>query len=94
MGSLSTLLMKAVISNFRRSRHVQKTNHMILHVDGVDNKEKAEKLVGKEAVWTSPAKKEIKGKVAAAHGSKGAVRVIFETGMPGQSIATEVEIKA
>ena len=84
--------MKGTIVNFRLSRHVQKTNHMIIEVDGITLREKAEPLVGKEVVWTSPAKREIKGKVASAHGNKGKIRVIFEKGMPGQSLATKVEI--
>ena len=50
-------------------------------------------FVGKEVVWKSPAGKEIKGKVSGVHGNKGVVRVIFEKGLPGQAIATEVEIK-
>jgi len=31
--------------------------------------------------------------VADAHGNKGAVRVIFEKGMPGQAIANKVEVQ-
>jgi len=85
--------MEGIIANFRRNRHTQKGNHIIVKVEGVDRKDKAEPLVGKEVVWKSPANKEIKGKVASAHGNKGAVRVIFETGMPGQSVGTKVEIK-
>ena len=85
--------MKGTIVNFRLSRHVQKTNHMIIKIDGISNREKAKTLVGKEVIWTSPAKKEIKGKVASAHGNKGNIRAIFEKGMPGQSLATKVEIK-
>ena len=53
----------------------------------------AEKFVGREVVWKSPAGKEIVGKVASAHGNKGVLRVIFEKGLPGQAIATEVEVK-
>ena len=85
--------MKGVIVNFRSSRHTQKGNHMIILVEGVESREKADALVGKQVVWTSPAKKEIKGKVASAHGSKGVVRAIFETGMPGQAVGTEVKIE-
>jgi large subunit ribosomal protein L35Ae len=85
--------MKGTIVNFRLSRHVQKNNHMIIMVDEISSREKAESLVGKEVVWTSPAKKEIKGKVASAHGNSGKVRVVFEKGMPGQSLTTKVEIK-
>ena len=84
--------MKGVIVNFRRNRHVQKGNHMIIQPDGVDKKEKALALIGKSVVWVSPAKKELKGKIASAHGAKGAVRAIFETGMPGQSVGTTVNI--
>jgi len=85
--------MEGTISNFRRSRHVQKTNHMIVLIKEIDKKEKASEMIGKEVVWKSPAGKEIKGKVASSHGNKGAVRVIFQTGMPGQSVGTKVEIR-
>ncbi len=65
---------------------------MIVVVKGVDGKEKASELVGKAVSWKSPAGKEIKGKVRSAHGNKGAVRVLFETGMPGQAIGDKVVI--
>jgi large subunit ribosomal protein L35Ae len=86
--------MKGTIVNFRMGRHTQKTSHMIIVADGVSKRDKASAMVGKEVVWKSPAGKEIKGKVASAHGNKGALRVIFEKGMPGQSLANKVEIKA
>ena len=84
--------MQGTIVNFRRGRTTQKTNHMVVHLSGISDKEKASGLVGNVTVWKSPAGKEIKGKVASAHGNKGAVRVIFEKGMPGQRIGTKVEI--
>ena len=84
--------MQGTIVNFRRGRRTQKTNHLIIHLNDVDSKEKAAKLVGKGVVWKSPAGKEIMGKVASAHGNKGAIRVIFEKGMPGQSIMSKVNI--
>lgn len=85
--------MEGVISNFRRSRHAQKGSHMIIKVSGVDNKEKALGLIGKEVSWKSPAGKEIKGKIVKEHGRNGFVRAIFETGMPGQSVGSKVEVK-
>ena len=85
--------MEGTIANFRRNRHTIKPTHMIIEVEGIERKDKAEPLVGKEVVWKSPANKEIKGKIASSHGNKGAVRAIFETGMPGQSLGTKVEIK-
>jgi len=84
--------MKGIIVNFRGGRHTQYNNHMIIQVEGVDSKEKAEKLVGKKVAWTSPAGKALSGEIKVVHGNKGAVRAIFETGMPGQSVGKPVEI--
>lgn len=87
--------MKAQIANFRRSRTRQKDNHMIVLVEGTDSRGKAEKLVGRKVTFITEGKqkKQIPGKVASAHGNKGAVRVIFERGMPGQAIGKEVKIE-
>jgi large subunit ribosomal protein L35Ae len=84
--------MEAIITNFRRSRHVQTTNQMILVAEGM-NKEKAASLIGKKVSWKSPAGKEIKGEIRATHGTKGAVRALFEKGMPGQAIGSKVSIE-
>lgn len=86
--------MEGVITSFRRGVRTQKTNQMIIEISGVSTKEAAEKLVGKEVSWDAPGKnkKVLKGKIAAPHGSKGTVRAIFETGMPGQSLGTKVII--
>jgi len=65
---------------------------MIVIVENVNKKEDAQKLVGKKVVYNT-GKKDILGKVSGAHGNKGAVRVIFETGMPGQAIGKKVKIE-
>ena len=83
---------KAIVIQFRRGKRTITPKHFLIEIDGVDSREKAQKYVGKEVVWTSPAKLEIKGKVAAAHGGKGVIRAIFERGLPGQAIGTEVKI--
>jgi large subunit ribosomal protein L35Ae len=67
---------------------------MIIAVSGTDSKEKAAKLVGKSVVYKTQTGKDIKGNVASSHGNKGAIRVIFEKGMPGQSLGKKVDIKA
>tara|TARA_Y100000294_G_C8305414_1_gene236456 strand:- start:67 stop:324 length:258 start_codon:yes stop_codon:yes gene_type:complete len=85
--------MQGTIVNFRRGRKTQNMKQMVITINDVDDKEKASKFVGKEVVWKSPAGKELKGKVSAAHGNKGNLRVIFETGMPGQSLSGKVEIQ-
>ena len=83
--------MEATIVNFRGGRHTQYTNQMI--IDANLNKEKAKSLIGKKVIWTSSAKKEIKGKIKSTHGNKGCLRAHFEKGMPGQSIGTKVKIE-
>jgi len=85
--------MKGKVIQFRRGRHTFHKRHFLIEVSGVSNRKDAEKVIGKEAVWKSPAGKMIKGKVSGAHGSKGVVRAIFEKGLPGQAVTTEVEIK-
>jgi len=84
--------MKGTIANFRSSRTRQKDNHMIVVVEGIDKREKAAGLIGKKVIFKTESGKEIAGEIAAAHGNKGALRVIFEKGMPGQSLAKKVEI--
>jgi len=84
--------MEGVIKNFKRGRRTQTTNQMIVYVSEVKKREEASGLVGKTVSWKSPAGKEIKGEVRSAHGNKGALRVLFETGMPGQAIGDKVVI--
>ncbi len=87
--------MEGRISAFRGTFRRKSGNQMIIVVDGVDDKEKAKALVGKTVSWTAPGKnkKQLKGKISAVHGGKGAVRAIFETGMPGQSLGEPVKIE-
>jgi len=84
--------MKGVIVNYRRGRHTQNPKQMIVKIEGINAREDAKKLVGKEVVWKTPGGKEIRGKIIAPHGNKGAVRVKFEKGLPGQALGKEVDI--
>ena len=85
--------MEGTIVNFRSARHHQYHNQMIIKVSGITDKEKANELVGKTVKWASSAGKELKGKVSGVHGNSGAVRAIFESGMPGQAVGTKVKIE-
>lgn len=79
--------------NFRRGRRTYKPRHFIIQVDGIEDRKKAQTLIGKAVSWKSSSGKIINGKVASAHGNSGALRVIFERGLPGQALAQKVEIK-
>ena len=84
--------MDGLISNFRGGRHTKYDNQMVIIAKGVEDKESAQKVLNKTVTWKTPSGKEIKGKIASTHGNKGALRVIFEKGMPGQSIGKKVTI--
>lgn len=84
----------AKVIQFRRGRKTFKPRHFLLEIPAIDTREKAMGFVGKTAEWKSPGKepKIIIGKISSAHGGNGVVRAIFEKGLPGQAIGTEVTI--
>jgi len=84
---------KGKVIQFRRGRKTVHERHFLIEVEGVSSRKDAGKFVGKEVIWKSPAGKIIKGKISSAHGNKGVVRAIFEKGLPGQAVTTNVEIK-
>ena len=85
--------MKAFVVSFRRGRHTYKPRHFLIRIEKVETRKAAEKYLNKDVEWKSPAGKIIKGKISVVHGNKGLLRAIFEKGLPGQAINTEIEIK-
>ncbi|MBR9693291.1 50S ribosomal protein L35ae [Candidatus Woesearchaeota archaeon] len=83
--------MKGTITSYRRSGHRTSGNQIIVQPEGCADREAAEKLVGKKATWNT-GKRAMNGEISGAHGKQGAVRVRFETGMPGQCLGQEVQI--
>ena len=83
--------MQGTIVHFRGSRRVKRGNQMVVQFDSIDNREKASKLIGSKVVWKSSAGKRLTGQITNTHGNSGALRVRFDTGMPGQSIGSKVE---
>lgn len=83
--------MEAIVVHFRMGRHHTHPYQNVLKV--ANSIEGAQKAIGKTVIWTSPAGKEIKGKVTALHGRTGSVRALFaEKGLPGQAIGQKVKI--
>lgn len=81
-----------MVVQFRRGLKRIHERHYLINIEAKSRGE-AEKFVGKKVEWKSPAGKIIKGKISSAHGNKGLVRAIFEKGLPGQALNTEIEIK-
>ena len=79
--------MKGVITSYKRGRRTQTCNQMIVLPESP-----GKDLIGKKVVFKTKTK-EIIGKITAMHGKNGAVRVLFEKGMPGQSLLKEVSIE-
>ena len=88
-------MVNGTVIQFRRGKRTYKPRHFLIEIKDIDSKEKAIKFIGKSVEWKSSGKesKTILGKIASAHGNKGVIRAIFEKGLPGQAIGTEVEIK-
>ncbi len=84
--------MEAIVKNYKRGRKTMTGNQLVLISSKVDSKSKASALVGKKVVWKTKSGKTINGKIASAHGDKGAMRARFTKGIPGQAIGTKIEI--
>lgn len=84
--------MKGKVIQFRRGRKTIHERHFLIDVEAED-REEAAKFTGKEVLWKSSAGKIIRGRISGPHGNNGVVRAIFEKGLPGQAITTEVEVK-
>ncbi len=84
--------MQGIILGYRRGRHTQNVNQMLVELENVNSKEKAKEFLGKKLIWESPGGKQIKGEIIALHGNKGVVRAKFEKNLPGQAITTKVQL--
>ncbi len=85
--------MEGIIVHYRRGNRTQQKYQMLVRVNSINSKDKAKSIIGKKVLWKSTAGKEIKGEVTNTHGNSGVLRVQFEKGLPGQSIATKVKIE-
>jgi len=83
---------KGIVTSYRRGRHLQHTNQVILIFNDVKTRSEASALVGRKVKWTMEEGEDILGKVLGPHGNSGAVRAKFRTNLPGQAIGTSVTL--
>lgn len=86
--------MKATIVSYRRGRHTQTMNQILVEIPGVESRAMASRFIGKRVKWTSPGKlrKEIFGKITNTHGGNGVVRARLSRGLPGDAIGKKIDI--
>lgn len=80
--------MSAKIVGFRGSRREMYSNYAVIEA-GEKNQAR---LIGKKVVWKTQTGKTIEGKILRTHGRQ--LLAIFEKGLPGNAIGSEVEIKS
>ena len=87
--------MQGIIAHFRGSARRKRNNYLLITIPGITSKDKAKELLGKTVSWTTPGKekKVLTGKVTGPHGTKGLIKALFTTGLPGQCLGKEVTIK-
>ena len=81
---------RGIVTSYRRGKHLQHTNQVILVFDEIKTRAEAAALVSRKVKWMTEGEKEILGKILGAHGNSGAVRAKFNTNLPGQAIGTPV----
>jgi len=82
--------LKGVVTSYRRGKHLQHPNQVLLLFADVKTRGDAASLAGRKVSWTSEEGREFLGKILGAHGNSGAVRAKFRTNLPGQAIGTPV----
>lgn len=83
---------KGVVTSYRRGKHLQHVNQVLLAFDDIKSRAEAATLVARKVKWVSESGKEFLGKVLGVHGNSGVVRAKFRTNLPGQAIGTPVYI--
>ena len=84
--------MKAKVLSFRRGRHTQRTNQLLLSVKDVGNRAAAAVFIGRKVLLKTKSGKEIVGKIASPHGNNGILRARFGKGVLGAVLGKEIEI--
>jgi large subunit ribosomal protein L35Ae len=87
--------MQGIIMSQRRGKRTQHISQFLVKINDekYNSKTTVMPLLGKKVVYKTIGDKVITGKIIAAHGNKGIVRVGFEKGLPGTAISEKVDIK-
>jgi large subunit ribosomal protein L35Ae len=85
--------LEGVVVSYRRGKHLQHPNQVILVFDAIKDRKQAATLIGRKVKWVAENEREFLGKVLGVHGNSGAVRAKFRTNLPGQAIGKPVTVQ-
>jgi large subunit ribosomal protein L35Ae len=77
--------------NYRIGIRTQMPHECLIQFTDIVTAAQAGQLIGQKVMWKGENEKHI-GKIVGFHGKKGAVRVKFKKGVPGQALGTTVEL--
>ena len=80
--------MKGIIINY----HIAYTKEVLVKVQGITDKKKAARLIGKKAIWKDGRVEHV-GQVTGVHGSSGTMKFKFKKPLPAKCLAKPIEIR-
>ncbi len=89
-GTKSAVL-QGIILNYRMGPRTQKPKECLVRFSSIKSAREAARLVGRKVVC-HVGKRKCRGKIVALHGKNGVVRAHFRKGLPGEALASYVEI--
>jgi large subunit ribosomal protein L35Ae len=79
------------IVNYRVGVKTQKPKECLIKFPQINSASSAGQLVNKKVVWKQ-GKTKLSGKIFGVHGKRGIVKAKFRKGVPGQALATKIEL--
>jgi len=80
-----------IIVNYRVGIKTQKPRECLIKFPQINSAPSAGKFINKKVLWKQ-GKTKLSGKIFGVHGKKGIVKAKFRKGLPGQALATTIEL--
>jgi large subunit ribosomal protein L35Ae len=84
---------KGVFVSYRRGKHTQRNKQILIRIEGINDRDKAARFIGRTVTWKSPRGHPLMGSIVGVHGRRGVVKARFKKGIPGHAIGAELTIR-